>query len=189
MAGVINSQHNQGNIWVCLPTLRHYTKWHYVLPAVNYCELCYAQHCGRDIPILYYVRNHNKISDFIFDPEKSVVLFSHPTQPTHEFGGPGQAQNGSVKRAEIFILKGRELFMVLVMFIMLLLTAVSEPSIAAKSKPTTRHASASTKVPAFPSTTVIGFSRLHIYIGVQSVTADQATRIGHPLIRTIWHLT
>ena len=63
-----------------------------------------------DIPILYYVRNHNKISDFIFDPEKSVVLFSHPTQPTHEFGGPGQAQNRFVKRAEIFILKGRELF-------------------------------------------------------------------------------
>ena len=65
---------------------------------------------GPDIQILYYVRNHNKIADFIFDPEKSVVLFSHPTQPTHEFGGPGQAQNGFVKRAEIFILKGRELF-------------------------------------------------------------------------------
>ena len=29
--------------------------------------------------------------------QKSVVLFSHPTQPTHEFGGPGQAQNGVVK--------------------------------------------------------------------------------------------
>ena len=65
---------------------------------------------GPDIQILYYVRNHNKIADLIFDPEKSVVLFSHPTQPTHEFGGPGQAQNGFVKRAEIFILKGRELF-------------------------------------------------------------------------------
>ena len=60
----------------------------------------------------YYIMYETtiKFQFFIFDPEKSVVLFSHPTQPTHEFGGPGQAQNGFVKRAEIFILKGRELF-------------------------------------------------------------------------------
>ena len=65
----------------------------------------------------YYIMFETTIKfqlvDFIFDQEKSVVLFSHPTQPTHEFGGPGQAQNGFVKRAEIFILKGRELFNVL----------------------------------------------------------------------------
>ena len=60
--------------------------------------------------IMYETTIKFQLKDFIFDPEKSVVLFSHPAQPTHEFGGPGQAQNRFVKRAEIFILKGRELF-------------------------------------------------------------------------------
>ena len=43
----------------------------------------------------YYIMYETtiKVLVFIFDLEKSVVLFSHQTQPTHEFGGPGQAQN------------------------------------------------------------------------------------------------
>ena len=47
--------------------------------------------------IMYETTIKFQLVVFIFDPEKSVVLFSHPTQPTHEFGGPGQAQNVLVK--------------------------------------------------------------------------------------------
>ena len=37
--------------------------------------------------IMYETTIKFQLVVFIFDPEKSVVLFSHPTQPTHEFGG------------------------------------------------------------------------------------------------------
>ena len=36
--------------------------------------------------IMYETTIKFQLVDFIFDPEKSVVLFSHPTQPTHELG-------------------------------------------------------------------------------------------------------
>ena len=62
-----------------------------------------------DIPILYNVRNHNKISVFIFDPEKSVVLFSHPTQPTHELGDLDKPRTYWKKGQDLYI-KGPRTF-------------------------------------------------------------------------------
>ena len=46
-----------------------------------------ANHYPR-APARYYIMYETtiKFQFFIFDPEKSVVLFSHPTQPTHELG-------------------------------------------------------------------------------------------------------
>ena len=52
--------------------------------------------------IMYETTIKFQLVVFIFDPEKSVVLFSHPTQPTHEFG--------DLDKPRTYWLKGQDLY-------------------------------------------------------------------------------